>query len=349
MAGLIGGGRRLLSGAAAPCASGAMARGAAPGTGPPWAHATPAARHETLARMRIASVSPYEARRQVVPGRTVLQHDAAPRPAPRGSGRRGRSPATCGLAPARRWRPRSPAPRPRRRPGTTRPGIVAAARAARRPPANPRPPPRRPPAPHRPSRASGQGGRRVEVVRERVQHRFATSAPRPDAPPARDRSGPARGAPRPAPRPRNRAPRGTGRAAARAAPPRPARAASASADGQKVAEALRHLLAVHPQHAVMQPDPGEAAAGEGAAALRHLVLVVREDQVAPAAVDVERLAEVAPGHGAALDVPAGTPASPRTLPARQVRAWTASTARNPPGRACTARPRPAPRPATRPD
>ena len=54
------------------------------------------------------------------------------------------------------------------------------------------------------------------------------------------------------------------------------------------------------------------AAGKRADALRHLVLMVREDQVAAAAVDVERLAEIAPRHRAALDVPAW-PAAPQGL------------------------------------
>src|SRR5262249_10851478 len=49
-------------------------------------------------------------------------------------------------------------------------------------------------------------------------------------------------------------------------------------------------------------------------ALRDLVLVVREDQVLAAAMDVERLAEVFHGHRRALDVPARPPRTPRALP-----------------------------------
>jgi hypothetical protein len=44
---------------------------------------------------------------------------------------------------------------------------------------------------------------------------------------------------------------------------------------------------------------------EGALALRDLVLVVRELQVLPAAVDVEALAQQRAAHGRAFDVPAG--------------------------------------------
>ena len=64
----------------------------------------------------------------------------------------------------------------------------------------------------------------------------------------------------------------------------------------------------------MQPVPGEAVAG--GPGLRDLVLVVREDQVHPAAVDVEGGAEVLGGHGRAFQVPAGPPGSPRRLPVR---------------------------------
>src|SRR5205823_10758433 len=45
-----------------------------------------------------------------------------------------------------------------------------------------------------------------------------------------------------------------------------------------------------------------------------LVLVVREDQVEAAAVDVERGAEVLVRHRRALQVPAGTPTAPGRRP-----------------------------------
>ena len=59
-----------------------------------------------------------------------------------------------------------------------------------------------------------------------------------------------------------------------------------------VAEALRHLLGAHVDEAVVHPEARERRAGVGAAALRDLILVVREDEVEPAAVDVDRLAEM---------------------------------------------------------
>src|SRR5947209_20477199 len=51
-------------------------------------------------------------------------------------------------------------------------------------------------------------------------------------------------------------------------------------------------------------------------ALGDLVLVMGEDQVGPAAVDVELVAEGLAGHGRALDVPPGPVAAPRAGPRR---------------------------------
>ena len=63
----------------------------------------------------------------------------------------------------------------------------------------------------------------------------------------------------------------------------------------------------------------ELAVAERAFGLGDLVLVVREDQVDAAAVDVERLAQIAVRHRRALDVPAGPPGAPRALPRRLAR------------------------------
>ena len=49
-------------------------------------------------------------------------------------------------------------------------------------------------------------------------------------------------------------------------------------------------------------------------ALRDLRFVMREDVVDPAAVDIDLVAQQRCGHGAALDVPAGTTRSPRGIP-----------------------------------
>ncbi len=57
----------------------------------------------------------------------------------------------------------------------------------------------------------------------------------------------------------------------------------------------------------------------GAGPLGELVLVVGEDQVVAAAVDVHRQAEVGLDHGRALDVPAGAARAPGTVPHRLAR------------------------------
>src|SRR6478609_8377374 len=75
----------------------------------------------------------------------------------------------------------------------------------------------------------------------------------------------------------------------------------------EVAEALRHLLTLHLEEAVMQPVIGHDRRVEGATRLGDLVLMVREDEVDAAAMDVESLAEMLPRHGRAFDVPARTP------------------------------------------
>ncbi len=58
-------------------------------------------------------------------------------------------------------------------------------------------------------------------------------------------------------------------------------------------------------HPVMRHD----IAAMGAAGLRDLVFVVREDQVEATAVNVELLAEIGRRHGRALDVPTGAAAN----------------------------------------
>ena len=91
------------------------------------------------------------------------------------------------------------------------------------------------------------------------------------------------------------------------------------ADRHDVAEALGHLLAGHGQHAVVQPVAHESYATVCATALRRLVLVMRECQVAAAAVDVDDSAQMLADHRRALDVPAWSSASPGAWPAGQFR------------------------------
>ena len=81
----------------------------------------------------------------------------------------------------------------------------------------------------------------------------------------------------------------------------------------EVAQRLAHLLGVDAQHARVHPVLGERAAA-CRLALGALVLVVREDQVPAAAVDVERQPQVLARHGGAFDMPAGAAHPPRRLP-----------------------------------
>ena len=80
-------------------------------------------------------------------------------------------------------------------------------------------------------------------------------------------------------------------------------------------QALGHLLIVHIDEAVVHPVAGERTA-VGALALGDLVLVVGEDEVLPAAVQVNGLAQMGAAHGAALDVPAGAAHAVGAFPGR---------------------------------
>src|SRR5207302_10373030 len=86
-----------------------------------------------------------------------------------------------------------------------------------------------------------------------------------------------------------------------------------TADGDEIALGFGHLGAADGQHAVMHPVAGKilrAAAVMGADALRDLVLVVREDQVEAAAMDVEGLSQRVLAHCRAFDMQAWSAASP---------------------------------------
>ena len=88
-------------------------------------------------------------------------------------------------------------------------------------------------------------------------------------------------------------------------------------DGQRVAQRLAHLLPAQGHPGVVQPEPRERVARR--VALGALVLVVREDEVDAAAVDVELRAQVERGHRRALQVPARPSPAPRRRPRRLAR------------------------------
>src|SRR5437016_5502391 len=84
-------------------------------------------------------------------------------------------------------------------------------------------------------------------------------------------------------------------------------------DRHEVPEALRHLLPLQGEESVVHPRPCPIRA-PGPFADHRLALVVREHEIEPAAVDVERGAEVLVRHRVAFDVPTGAALPPRARP-----------------------------------
>ena len=88
-------------------------------------------------------------------------------------------------------------------------------------------------------------------------------------------------------------------------------------ESDEVAERLAHLLSLDGDHIVVHPVAhGTLAVGHGA--LTHFRLVVREQQVHTAAVNVELLAQVLGAHGCTFDVPTRETDAPRGVPAHDV-------------------------------
>ena len=83
--------------------------------------------------------------------------------------------------------------------------------------------------------------------------------------------------------------------------------------GKEVAQGFGHLLVVDVDIAVVHPVVCKGLA-VGSLALCDLVLVVREDQILTAAVEVEGLAQVVAGHGRAFNVPARSALAPWRIP-----------------------------------
>src|SRR4051812_38607474 len=89
------------------------------------------------------------------------------------------------------------------------------------------------------------------------------------------------------------------------------------AQDKKVAERLAHLFAFNEQVRAVHPMFDEAFSGRlqaGALALGDFVLVMWEDEVFAAEMQVETGSEQFHAHGAALDVPAGATIAPRAGP-----------------------------------
>ena len=82
----------------------------------------------------------------------------------------------------------------------------------------------------------------------------------------------------------------------------------------EVAQGFGHLLAVDIDVAVVHPV-AHVLGAVGAAALGDFVLVVREDQILAAAVNIDHIAQMLVDHRRALDVPARPAAAPGRFPA----------------------------------
>src|SRR5690242_7189588 len=78
------------------------------------------------------------------------------------------------------------------------------------------------------------------------------------------------------------------------------------ANGDEIAERLRHLLAFDLKKAVVHPVICHDWRMEGAARLRDLVFMMRKHEIDAAAVNVECFAEVFPRHRRTFDMPAWT-------------------------------------------
>src|SRR5215472_15304964 len=74
------------------------------------------------------------------------------------------------------------------------------------------------------------------------------------------------------------------------------------ANGDEVAERLRHLLAFDLKKAVMRPVIRHHRRMEGATRLRDLIFMMRKYEIDAAAMDVKRFVEVLPRYCRAFDV-----------------------------------------------
>ena len=84
----------------------------------------------------------------------------------------------------------------------------------------------------------------------------------------------------------------------------------------QVAERLAHLRPSVLDHGHVQPQADEGLVAGDRLGLGDLALVMREDEILPAAVDVDRFAQEVRAHHRAFDMPAGSPGPPRALPGR---------------------------------
>ena len=182
-----------------------------------------------------------------------------------------------------------------------------------------------------------QRQRRVQIIAQRLHHRcrHIDSRQCPDSAPARDRTGRAHALPPPAPHPRNPASSDNACGSTSSRTASAGAFASTSRTVKKLPSALRHLLAVHLQHAAVHPIAREVAAGKRADALRHARSrgAGRSGRCRRHGCRTSRPDSATTSRCTRCASPAAR--GPKGCPSQAGRASTASTARNHPDRACT--------------
>ena len=86
-------------------------------------------------------------------------------------------------------------------------------------------------------------------------------------------------------------------------------------DQEKISQRLAHFLRIYSDKSIMDPVAHERRTAGERLRLGHLIFMVREYQIAAAAVEIETTAQILVGHGAAFDVPARPTRSPGAIPA----------------------------------
>src|SRR5439155_20335355 len=81
-----------------------------------------------------------------------------------------------------------------------------------------------------------------------------------------------------------------------------------------VMKRLGHFLAAHHDHGVVHPVAGEGLGCGIGFGLGNLILMMGEDEIISAAMDVKSHPQILQGHRRALDVPARPSPSPRAVP-----------------------------------
>ena len=87
--------------------------------------------------------------------------------------------------------------------------------------------------------------------------------------------------------------------------------------GNEVTQALTHLLTIDGNHIVVHPVMNHLVALRSHS-LSNLALVVRENQIHAATVNIEVAAQVLASHRSTLAVPAWESIAPRTRPAHDM-------------------------------